>query len=101
VSPLETVLVFGGIPLAVVLLVYGLVYASSGRGVRRYRPGRPFSFEPVWYVAAERNQALEEADAGSRPALGAMRTQHALPAGRPATGGVATALDRGGARGSW
>ncbi|MDG4796054.1 hypothetical protein [Micromonospora sp. WMMD1082] len=46
-------LVFVGIPAAVVLVIAGLVYAGSrggGGGAKRYRPGRPFSFTPVWFL---------------------------------------------------
>ena len=52
-SIIETLVVFVGIPLAVVAVVYGLVYAGSGRSNdRRYRPGRPFEFTPVWFLSA-------------------------------------------------
>jgi hypothetical protein len=47
----ETVLVFVGIPLAVVAVVTLLVY---GRSVvhqpTRYRPGRPWTYPPAWYL---------------------------------------------------
>lgn len=47
----ETVLVFVGIPLAVILVVYGLVYGGSAARGKRYRPGRPYTPTPVWFVA--------------------------------------------------
>lgn len=48
----ETVLIFAGIPAAIVLVVAALVYGTAGRrGSKRYRPGRPFVFTPVWFVA--------------------------------------------------
>lgn len=40
-----------GIPLAVIAIVYALVYASGGRSAKRYRPGRPYNFAPVWFLA--------------------------------------------------
>jgi hypothetical protein len=51
VSVIQTVLFFAGIPVAVVLLVAGAVYAGGSRRSRRYRPGRPFEFTPVWFLA--------------------------------------------------
>jgi hypothetical protein len=51
-SIIETVLVFAGIPLLVVLVVYGAVYGTAARRAsKRYRPGRPFTFTPVWFLA--------------------------------------------------
>jgi hypothetical protein len=48
----ETVLVFVGIPALVVALIYALVYGTTARRVsKRYRPGRPFTFTPVWFLA--------------------------------------------------
>jgi hypothetical protein len=73
----ETVLIFAGIPVAIVAVVYALVYGASGRRTsKRYRPGRPFAFMPVWFVAAGPDSG---APAGARavtagtsaPALGA------------------------------
>ncbi|MGW0216692.1 aa3-type cytochrome oxidase subunit CtaJ [Micromonospora chokoriensis] len=56
-SVTETLLVFVGIPLAAVLVITGLTYAGSrggattgGGGHKRYRPGRPFDFTPVWFL---------------------------------------------------
>jgi hypothetical protein len=50
----ETLLVFVGIPALVVAAIYGLVYGTTARRVsKRYRPGRPFAFAPVWFLAAE------------------------------------------------
>jgi hypothetical protein len=52
-SIIETVAVFAGIPAAVILVVLGIVYAGGARsGSRRYRPGRPYDFAPVWFLAA-------------------------------------------------
>jgi hypothetical protein len=73
VSVIQTVLFFVGIPVAVVLVVAGAVYAGGSRRSRRYRPGRPFEFTPVWFLAnpgslahADGAHALTAAD---RPAL--------------------------------
>jgi hypothetical protein len=70
----ETVLVFVGIPALVVAAVYAMVYATTARRVsKRYRPGRPFTFAPVWFLAST-------VDAGTdRPALGAGTQREALP----------------------
>ncbi len=48
----QTVLVFVGSPAAVVAAVYAAVYGTSARrSDKRYRPGRPFTFAPVWFLA--------------------------------------------------
>jgi hypothetical protein len=63
------VLVFVGIPALVVLAVYGAVYGGSGRRVsKRYRPGRPFAFAPVWFLAGTDDTGNGRTAA---PALGA------------------------------
>lgn len=52
-SIIETLVVFAGIPLAVVAVIYGMVFAGNARSNdRRYRPGRPFEFTPVWFLSA-------------------------------------------------
>lgn len=51
-SVTETLLVFVGIPAAAILVVAGLALAGGrgAPGTKRYRPGRPFSFTPVWFL---------------------------------------------------
>lgn len=51
-NPTQDLLIFVGIPLAVIGIVFALVYASpGGRGTKRYRPGRPYRYAPVWFLA--------------------------------------------------
>ncbi|MDQ7909600.1 hypothetical protein RB614_34280 [Phytohabitans sp. ZYX-F-186] len=69
-------LVFAGIPLAIVLVISGLAALGGGRAAKRYRPGRPFDFAPVWFLAAP-EQLVGAETAGAEAA-------HAeLPAGTP------------------
>lgn len=68
----STVLIFAIIPAAVVLLVAALVFAGSDRGrrTRRYRPGRPYDFQPTWFLAApEQVGPLAGADGGHARAI--------------------------------
>ncbi|NLU80801.1 hypothetical protein HCA58_21045 [Micromonospora sp. HNM0581] len=85
-------LVFAGIPAAIVLVVAGLVYAGSqgrGGGAKRYRPGRPFDFTPVWFLG--RPEELADS-AGTALSVGAQapaltsRTQEQAGAEAPAAG---------------
>ena len=93
----ETVLVFVGIPAAVVAAVYILVFATVGRrGSKRYRPGRPYTFAPVWFLASE--------DGSHRPALGAGTGRPAIPGpvlAQAADAAAATHGVTGGASDSW
>jgi hypothetical protein len=51
VSIIETVLVFVGIPAAIVAVIALAVYGKALlHQPNRYRPGRPWTFEPSWYV---------------------------------------------------
>jgi hypothetical protein len=93
--------VFAGIPLAVVAVIVGLVYAGGGRSNdRRYRPGRPFEFTPVWFLSApeSQNDHLPAGGAGAdgrsiavsganRMALAKADSQAAVPVG-DMTGGA-------------
>jgi hypothetical protein len=98
---IETVLVFAAVPAVVVLIVVGLVYAGGARsGARRYRPGRPFEFAPVWFLSAPEQQPVAaEADAGRRSVSGANRL--ALSKGDEAAAGTAPAAVTGGASDRW
>lgn len=44
----EVVLVFAGIPIAVSITVTVVIFTTTPR----YRPGRPFAFTAVWYLAS-------------------------------------------------
>ena len=52
-----TILTLVGVAVGVGLLVYGLVYIGGSRGAKRYRPGRPFVFTPVWFLSAPEEQS--------------------------------------------
>jgi hypothetical protein len=74
-----TVLTFVGIPAAIVAVVYGAVYASGARQhSKRYRPGRPFDFVPVWFLAA--SDEVTEGGSAAR-ALTEGEPRESLPAG--------------------
>jgi hypothetical protein len=76
VSIIDAVLVYVGIPAAVILVIFGLVYAGSSRRGRRYRPGRPFEFRAVWFLSAPDQLAPD-----GHAAIGAGDPHAALPAG--------------------
>lgn len=93
----ETVLTFVVIPAAIVLVVGGLSYAGGARrSSKRYRPGRPFDFAPVWFLSAPERLSAEtgsaELTAGPhREAIAGATTPPAAPSpGEPAgvTGGA-------------
>jgi hypothetical protein len=47
----ETVLVFAGIPVGVLLIVAAVVLAPTAVGSQsRYRPGRPWGHAPAWWL---------------------------------------------------
>ena len=79
-SIIETTLWFAGVPLAVVLGVFGIVFAGTSRRSRRYRPGRPFDFTPVWFLSSPElltgapTPGHAELTTAQRPALAAAST---------------------------
>jgi hypothetical protein len=72
------------------LVITALVYSGSRQISKRYRPGRPFEFRPVWFLAAPDRQ-LKSAGT-SRELVVARR----LPAARSAR-----AKETGGASDRW
>jgi hypothetical protein len=102
VSILETVSVFVGIPLLIVLVISGLAFAGGGRArSKRYRPGRPFDFAPVWFLASSDRAT---ADGARELAAGARRPE--LVGGQTSQGaasqGIASPLGAtGGASDRW
>jgi hypothetical protein len=53
-SVLNTFLVYLVIPLAIILGIAALALAGSDRTrrSRRYRPGRPYDFQPIWFLSS-------------------------------------------------
>ena len=53
-SIFSTLLIYAIIPLGVIVVVAALVAAGSSRSrpARRYRPGRPYDFKPIWFLAS-------------------------------------------------
>jgi len=53
-SIFSTILVYVIIPLGVIALIAALVLSGSSRArpTRRYRPGRPYDFKPIWFLAS-------------------------------------------------
>lgn len=98
-SVTETLLIFVGIPAAIVLVISALALAGgNGRRARRYRPGRPFDFTPVWFLSAP-EQITEagraEITAGSSaPALTSGETGSTATGARTRTGATGGASDR-------
>jgi hypothetical protein len=103
----ETLLVFAVLPLAAFGLLALFVYGPSLSRSGRYRPGREWQHDPVWYIARPDVDTPESSDSG-RVAIEAGGDRHA----QPESGGTrrqppAAVLDapvrtaRGGASGEW
>lgn len=73
-SDTEALLLLIGVPAVVVAVIWALAWRGGPSASKRYRPGRPFHFATVWFLANHRTgpattgQALE---APERPALAA------------------------------
>ena len=77
-SVIETMLVFAGIPLAVIAFIAFAVYGRSAlHQPNRYRPGRPWQYAPAWYVPHP--DAIDE--------VGPRADRHRRGAGRRQRGG--------------
>jgi hypothetical protein len=91
----QTVLIFVGVPLAVIALVAAIVFAGGDKNrAKRYRPGRPYDFAPVWFTSSAKPVGPDGGH-DERAALAAARPQAALPAATTAPGVT------GGASDSW
>ena len=89
----ETALVFVGSPLALALILAAAVYGRTAVQPNRYRPGRPWTYEPVWYVGSPTHVP-------TRPELPAGSTR-----GRELSASTLAAAEQdvptGGASGEW
>jgi hypothetical protein len=91
-TKIETVLIYAGIPALVIAVVVGLVFAGDARrgGGKRYRPGRPYDFHPVWFLASSTESA---APGTGRAALGGAPSRAALTGQTPPGPLLAQATD--------
>ena len=105
-SVLRTVLIYVIIPLAAVLIIAGLAMAGSDRRQRsrRYRPGRPYDFQPIWFLAAPEqvNEAPDDRSGPDRRAL-PRNEQHAIagPVIEDMSGALVRPGPTGGASDRW
>lgn len=67
-SVLHAVLLFGGVPLLVIVVVTLLVMAPSMKKGPRYRPGQPWDADQIWFGGPVE---------GSPDAIIEARTEHA------------------------
>jgi hypothetical protein len=86
VNVAETLLVYVGAPLAIIVVLALLVYLPGGRGRPRYKSGQPWEHEAVWYEPHPDHTP----SADGHGELTAGTTAHAVSAG-----------PLGGARGTW
>jgi len=66
-SGAEQVLYLVVVPVAIVAVIWALASIGGPHARRRYRPGRPYQFTPVWYLANHRTGV--PASTTDRPAL--------------------------------
>lgn len=101
----QTALVFAGIPILVIgafaLLVFG---PSEVRQPNRYRPGKPWTYPPVWYVprpaaVSGRSGGHAAVEAPAHPAIEAGESQSQAEQAAPHEAPIPKAV--GGASGEW
>lgn len=61
---MNVLLLLFGAAILVYLVIAGLVYVGNRRQIKRYRPGRPFDFTPVWFLSQPEKQARAGRTAG-------------------------------------
>jgi hypothetical protein len=104
VNVAETILVFVGIPLALVVLLALLIFVPGGRQRVRYKSGQPWNHAPVWYEPHPDHGPA--GGHGETKALGS--SLYGEPTGDGSHGAGAAAAHRpvnagplGGSRGTW
>ncbi|MCH7233039.1 hypothetical protein L0U85_19585 [Glycomyces sp. L485] len=88
----QELLILFGAPILVVVAVYAAVYLRHPRPQSRYRPGEPYNFKPVWFVAREGGVGPD-----LRPTTGAIESGvRSDGSGEPIASGP-----KGGSHGQW
>jgi hypothetical protein len=108
VTVAETLLVYVGAPLLVVLVLWALTFLPGGRKKARWKSGQPWEHEPVWYEPHPGGSGGHGGGSGNgagngHAAIGPGATAAgALPAGSSAAEAAPVAGGPlGGARGTW
>jgi hypothetical protein len=71
VTVVQTVLVFVGIPAGIIAFLFLAVYGRSlVNQPNRYRPGKPWTFAPSWYVPHPEAVVRPTGGASSTTAVG-------------------------------
>lgn len=96
-SVVETILVFVVIPLVITGILALLIWGPGAARAPRYRPGRDWPFEPVWY--APHPLAVQHPDDGEPRVRAPQLPPGVSSAPEPQPGTAPTAA--GGARGTW
>lgn len=66
IGVVNALLIFGAIPIAISALIALLVVASRRGSGQRYRPGRPWDFDSVWFAGpADPDYAMVNTKPGS------------------------------------
>lgn len=94
----QTVLVFVVAPLGGLALLALMVFGAGGHHSQRYRPGRPWEHEPVWYLPRPDGDAPVASPEGRASLAAATRRQLPAPA---AVLDAPVRTARGGADGDW
>ncbi|WP_236718016.1 hypothetical protein [Actinoplanes sp. TFC3] len=68
-SIFETILIYAVIPFAIIAVIAALALAGGKRTLpdRRYRPGRPYDFKPIWFLASPKQ--VSSVSAANKPEL--------------------------------
>jgi hypothetical protein len=105
VSVAETLLVYVGIPLAVILLIAALTFLPGGRKRPRWKSGQPWAHDPVWFEPhPEETGGHGEGHGDPHAAIAGGTGATALTAGSGAEAAGAQPVSAGplgGARGTW
>ncbi|WP_035699520.1 aa3-type cytochrome oxidase subunit CtaJ [Glycomyces tenuis] len=90
----EELLILFGAPILVTVVVYAVVFLRHPRPQSRYRPGEPYDFKPVWFIARP-----DAVDSGVRPG-----TAGEIESGAAASEGSGEPIasgPKGGSHGQW
>ena len=93
----ESILVFAGVPLLIILVMAALIFLPGGRKRPRYKSGQAWDHAPIWWEPhPERSEA-----AGHGETLAIGSSVYGEPIGDGGAHAPVSAGPLGGARGTW